>query len=55
MYEARSASPGMATGPVRIVEITREETLAEPLQIDITGVETITPGDIVVVPILVRN
>jgi len=51
-YEARCASPGMATGPVRIIEWTREETPAEPPQIDITGVETITPGDIVVVPTL---
>ena len=49
-YEARGASSGVATGPARIVDITRNETPTRPPQIDIAGMNEITAGDIVVIP-----
>ena len=51
-YEARCASPGMATGSVRIIESNITKIPAGPPQVDIMGTEAITPGDIVVVPTL---
>jgi len=49
-YQATAASPGQATGPTQIIEIDQRNDGQYPKRTNITGLEKIDSGDILVTP-----
>lgn len=55
VYSGTIASPGIATGSAHTIEINQPNKEIYPKRVDITGLESIKSGDIVVTPDMFPN